>query len=83
MGGDESKLGGEWGENKVPEKKKLRSGLRERAKKKKSTWDGTGIEKRILSVHHPSTLVHWWVLVNKQIPAHPPLDGCPLLPSSG
>jgi len=34
----------------------------ERAKKKKWSWDGTGIEKRILSVHHPSTLVHWWVL---------------------
>jgi hypothetical protein len=29
-----------------------------------STWGGTGIEKRILSMHHPSTLVHWWVLVH-------------------
>jgi hypothetical protein len=57
------KLGGGWGENKVPQKKKLRSGLR-KGKEKKSTWDGTGIEKRILSVHHPSTLVHWWVLLH-------------------
>ncbi len=31
--------------------------------KKKSARDATGIEKRILSVHHPSTLVQWWVLV--------------------
>jgi hypothetical protein len=33
-----------------------------------STWDGTGIEKRILSVHHPSTLVHgrcWFTLAVK------------------
>jgi hypothetical protein len=56
------KLDGGRGENKVP-KKKLRSGLR-KGKEKKSTRDGTGIEKRILSVHHPSTLVHWWVLVH-------------------
>jgi hypothetical protein len=35
-----------------------------KGKQKKSTWDSTGIEKRILSVHHPSTLVHWWVLVH-------------------
>jgi hypothetical protein len=27
--------------------------------KNKSTWDGTRIEKRVLSMHHPSTLVHW------------------------
>ncbi len=27
----------------------------------KSTWDSTGIEKRILSAHHGSTLVHWWL----------------------
>jgi hypothetical protein len=33
-------------------------------KEKKCTWDGTGIEKRILSMHHPSTVVHWWVLVH-------------------
>ncbi len=44
------------GENKSC-KNKLRSGLR-KGKEKKSTWDGTGTEKRILSVHHPSTLVH-------------------------
>jgi hypothetical protein len=42
------------GENKVAPKKKLKSGLR-KGKEKNSTWDGTGIEKRILSVHHPST----------------------------
>jgi hypothetical protein len=67
----EKKLGGGRGENKVPQKKnwegggkkiklrkKLRSGLR-KGKQKQSTRDGTGIEKRILSVHHPSTLVHW------------------------
>jgi hypothetical protein len=48
---------------KIKFQKKLRSGLR-KGKKKTSTWDGTGIEKRILSVHHPSTLVHRWVLVH-------------------
>jgi hypothetical protein len=58
----EKKLGGGQGENKVG-KKKLISGLR-KGKEKKSTWDGTGIEKRLLSVHHPSTLVHWCVLVH-------------------
>jgi hypothetical protein len=56
------KPGGGRGEKKVA-KKKLRSGLR-KGKPKKSTWVGTWIEKRILSVHHPSTLVHWWVLVH-------------------
>jgi hypothetical protein len=56
------KLGAGRAENKVP-KKKLRSGLR-KGKQKNSTWDGTGIEKRILSMHHPSRLVHWWVLVH-------------------
>ncbi len=55
-------LGKGWGENKVA-KKKRRLGLRKR-KQKKSIWDGTGIEKRMLSVHHPSMLVHWWVLVH-------------------
>jgi hypothetical protein len=55
------KLGGGRGENKVAKKKKLISGMR-KSKEKKSTWDGTGIEKGILSLHHPSTLVHWWVL---------------------
>ncbi len=56
------KLGRGQGENKVA-KKNLRSGLR-KGKQKLSTWHGTGIEKRILSVHHPSTLVHWCVLVH-------------------
>ncbi len=55
-------LGEGRGENKVP-KKKTEKGLR-KGKEKKSTLDGTGIGKRILSVHHPSTLVHWWVLVH-------------------
>jgi hypothetical protein len=49
------KSGGERGENKVPKKnkigdqgkKKLRSGLR-KGEQKKSAWDGTGMEKRIL-----------------------------------
>jgi hypothetical protein len=57
-----NKPSGGRGKNKVS-KKKLRSGLR-KGKQKKSTWDSTRIEKRILSVHHPSTLVHWWVLVH-------------------
>jgi hypothetical protein len=57
------KLGGGRGENKVRKKRKQRSGLR-KGKQKMSTWDGTGIEKRILSVHHPSTLVPWWELVH-------------------
>ncbi len=48
---EKKKLGAGRGENKVA-KKKLRSGLR-KDKQKKSTWDDTGIEKRILSVHHP------------------------------
>ncbi len=48
------------GENKVA--KQMRSGLR-KGKQKESTWDATGMEKRILSVHHPSTLVHWWVVI--------------------
>jgi hypothetical protein len=48
---------------KFQKQKKLRSVLR-KAKEKKSTWDATEIEKRILSVYHPSTLVHWWVLVH-------------------
>ncbi len=41
------------------EKKKLQIKTEIRAEKgqtKNSTWGGTGIEKRILSVHHPSTL---------------------------
>ncbi len=54
------KLGEGRGENKVPKNKsEIRAEKGQR--KKKSTWDGTGIEKRILSVHHPSMLVHWWV----------------------
>jgi hypothetical protein len=48
---------------KIKLQKNLRSGLR-KAKQKKSTWDGTGIKKRVLSVHHPLTLVQWWVLVH-------------------
>jgi len=53
----------EWGGEKIKlQKKKLRSGLR-KGKEKKSTWDGTGIKKSILLVHHPSPIVHWWVLV--------------------
>jgi hypothetical protein len=60
------KLGGGRGENKVA-KKKLISGLR-KGKEKKSSWDGTGIQKRILSMHHPSTLVHGWVLAGSLCP---------------
>ncbi len=48
---------------KKKKKKKLTLGLR-KGKEEKSTWDGTGIEKGTLRVHHPSTLVHWWVLVH-------------------
>jgi hypothetical protein len=47
------------GENKVVKKNWDHQG-----KPKKWTWDGIGIEKRILSVHRPSTLVHSWVLVH-------------------
>ncbi len=57
------KLGGGRGEIKLPKRKKLRSGLK-KDKQKKSIWDGTRIEKKILSMHHPSMLVHWWVLVH-------------------
>jgi hypothetical protein len=42
---------------KIKLQKKLRLGLR-KGKQKKSTWDGTRIEKRIPSMHHPSMLVH-------------------------
>jgi hypothetical protein len=54
-----------WGarRNKVAKINKLRSRLKKH-KKKKSIWDGTRIEKKILSMHHPSMLVHWWVLVH-------------------
>jgi hypothetical protein len=52
----EKKLGGGWEKIKL-QKNKLRLGLR-KGKEKKSSWDGTRIEKRNLSVHHPSTLVH-------------------------
>jgi len=68
------RAGGGLGENKVPKKKptevrgkkNVRSGLikAEKGQTKKSTSDGTGTEKRILSVHHPFTLVHWWVPVH-------------------
>jgi len=53
---------GNWvrGREKIKfQKTNLRSGLR-KGKEKKSTWDGIGIENRILSVHHPSMLVHCW-----------------------
>ncbi len=50
---------------KLQKKTEIRAekGLR-KGKEKESTWDGTGRERRILSLHHPSTLVHWWVLVH-------------------
>jgi hypothetical protein len=57
------KLGGGLGKNKVP-KRKIEIGAG-KGESKKSTWDGTWIEKVILSMHHPSTLVHWWVLVHQ------------------
>jgi len=64
------------GENKVPEKKNWEGG-REKIKlqketeiraekgqrKKNSTWDGTWIEKRNPSVHHPSPSIHVGALV--------------------
>jgi len=59
---DREKKNWEGGGEKIKLQKKLRSGLRKG--EKKSTWDGTGIEKRILSVHHPSKSLHWWVLVH-------------------
>jgi len=46
------------GENKVAKQTKA-----EKGQTKQSTCDGTWIEKIILSMHHQSTLVHWWVLV--------------------
>jgi hypothetical protein len=52
----------EEGGEKIKLQKTMRSGLR-KGKQQKLTWDGTGMEKRILSVHHPSTLLHWWVRV--------------------
>ncbi len=67
VGGKSFKRNRVWGGGKIKFQKKNwdqgRSGLRN-GKPKKSTWDGTGIENRILSVHHPSTLVHWWVLLH-------------------
>jgi hypothetical protein len=44
---------------KLQKKTEIRAekGLR-KGRQKRSTWDGTGIENRILSVHHPSTLVN-------------------------
>jgi hypothetical protein len=36
---------------------KAKKGLK-KGKQKKSTWDGTWIEKKIVLMHHPSTLVH-------------------------
>jgi hypothetical protein len=46
------------GREKFPKKKNRKK------EEEEATGDGKGIEKRILSVHHPSTLVHWWVLVH-------------------
>ncbi len=66
------------GREKIKLQKKLRSGLR-KGNEKKSTGDGTWIEKRILSVHHPSTLVHWWVLVHSG-PNLDVMDNCDLHP---
>ncbi len=51
------------GEKIKLEKKKLKSGLR-KGKEKNSTWDGTGIEKRILSRAPSIHVGHWWVLVH-------------------
>jgi hypothetical protein len=36
----------------------------EKGQRKKSTWDGPWIEKKILLVHDPPILVHSWVLVH-------------------
>ncbi len=55
------KMGGGRKKMKLQEKTEIGA---EKGQRKKSTSDGTGIEKRILSVHHPSMLVHWWVLVH-------------------
>jgi hypothetical protein len=55
------KLGGRGGERiKFRKETEIRV---EKGQRKNSTWDGTGIEKRNPSVHHPSTLVQWSVLV--------------------
>jgi len=54
---------GGWEKIKFQKKKTEIRGW-ERANKKKSTWDGTGIEKRILSSAPSIHLVHWWVLVH-------------------
>ncbi len=63
-------MGGE--EKKVPRKKP--TWAEERSKKKvnlrSSPWltQGQGGTKKVhSSVHHPSTLVHWWVLVRSGI----------------
>jgi hypothetical protein len=45
------------GGEKIKLQKKTKIGS-EKGQTKKSTWDGIRIEKRILLVHHPSTLVH-------------------------
>jgi len=49
------KLGKGHGENKVAKKTKIRV---EKGQTKKLTWDGIWIEKKILLMHHSSTLVH-------------------------
>ncbi len=54
------------GREKIKLQKETEIRAEKRAKKKKSTWDDTRIEKRNPSVHHPSTLVRWWVLVHSR-----------------
>jgi hypothetical protein len=64
---------GGWEKIKFQKKKTEIRGW-ERANKKKSSWDGTGIEKRILSVHHPSTWCTggcWFTLATMN--QHPPV----------
>ncbi len=61
---DQGKKNWEGGREKIKLQKETEIRAEKGQTKKKSTWDGAGIEKRNLSVHHPSTLVHWWVLVH-------------------
>jgi hypothetical protein len=60
-----------WGVEKQKFPEKNQPGLRKGGKKKvdlrSSPWltQGQGRTKKVhSSVHHPSTLVHWWVLVH-------------------
>jgi hypothetical protein len=64
------KLGGGWGENEVPEKKteiRAEKGLR-KGKGKKSTWDGTGIERESYqcTIHHWCTGGCWFTLATSK-----------------